>query len=273
MPTISEELPNAPAVIEGESETLDIGSDVTEASQGSAMGGQGSVAFVWSDALVAGMDGDGWHTEHFLRAHTLLQSTGALHWREVSVVAPERALASIEALGAYHDLEYIQSVHALSEGQASTWAAHTFGFSDEGPLVFPGMAERAGWSVAAARRAVQVVLAGELRHAFSPAGSQPHARRATAVSGDIFNDVLLALRDARDSGRKVAFLNLEAEHPIVIEEAFYHDPEMLFISLHEDPHFLYPGTGMVRSVGEGAGTGFNINVPLPPGAADAEYLA
>ncbi|WP_243665837.1 hypothetical protein [Vulcanisaeta sp. JCM 16159] len=49
---------------------------------------------------------------------------------------------------------------------------------------------------------------------------------------------------------------------------FYKDPKVLYISLHQDPLTIYPGTGFIDDVGEGEGEGFNVNVPLPPFTAD-----
>ena len=52
---------------------------------------------------------------------------------------------------------------------------------------------------------------------------------------------------------------------------FYHEPRVLFIDLHQDPHTLYPGTGFAHEIGEGPGKGFTVNVPMPPGASDEAY--
>ncbi|MDQ4078382.1 MAG: hypothetical protein M3220_19325 [Chloroflexota bacterium] len=280
MPTVSEELPNAPEVIPVESEE-----QVEEAREAEgaleeelrpkapvAEVGPQSVAFVWSGSLPETAIGEGvYWVDRLLRGYRLLEAAGTLLWREVQVIEADEALGSLEALNAFHDEEYLQAVAALSEEQASRWSNEAFGFSEKGTHAFPGMADIAGWYVAAARSAMQVLLSGQAMRAVSLAGGQPHARRDRAESGDIFNDVLLALLDARAAGHKVAFLNLEAEHPIVVEEWFINDPGMLMISMHEGPDFHYPGTGFVEAMGERAGHGFNVNIPLPPGAGDREY--
>ena len=46
---------------------------------------------------------------------------------------------------------------------------------------------------------------------------------------------------------------------------------MLFIDLHQDPRTLYPGTGFAHQIGSGAGEGFTVNVPMPPGAGYDSY--
>ncbi len=55
-----------------------------------------------------------------------------------------------------------------------------------------------------------------------------------------------------------------------LRTAFYDDPTVLFISTHQFP--FYPGSGAINETGVGAGEGFTINIPLPAGCADAEYL-
>jgi acetoin utilization protein AcuC len=55
-------------------------------------------------------------------------------------------------------------------------------------------------------------------------------------------------------------------------DIYYEDPSVLFISLHQDPRTIYPGTGFLWQIGKDAGEGYNVNVPLPPGTGDGTYL-
>jgi acetoin utilization deacetylase AcuC-like enzyme len=54
------------------------------------------------------------------------------------------------------------------------------------------------------------------------------------------------------------------------QDAFYEDPSVLYISTHQFPY--YPGSGAMDEVGAGAGEGYTVNIPLPAGCANAEYL-
>ena len=49
-------------------------------------------------------------------------------------------------------------------------------------------------------------------------------------------------------------------------------PTVLFISIHQDPRTIYPGTGFIHQIGSGPGRGFNVNIPLPPGTGDEGYM-
>jgi acetoin utilization deacetylase AcuC-like enzyme len=62
----------------------------------------------------------------------------------------------------------------------------------------------------------------------------------------------------------------DVHHGNGTQAAFYADPRVLFCSVHEWP--LYPGSGSVNECGEGAGEGFTVNVPLPSGSRDGDYV-
>ena len=69
---------------------------------------------------------------------------------------------------------------------------------------------------------------------------------------------------------RVAILDWDVHHGNGTQEIHFADPSVLFVSLHQWP--LYPGTGWVDETGEGDGRGYTVNIPLPPGSGDAEYL-
>jgi acetoin utilization deacetylase AcuC-like enzyme len=136
-------------------------------------------------------------------------------------------------------------------------------------------------SWAAARTAVgglfnliDAVVEGRVRNGFAlirPPGHHAEARRAMGFC--LFNNVALAARYAlnRHGMQRVAIVDWDLHHGNGTQNAFYEDPRVLFISLHQYPH--YPGTGGMREVGHGPGEGFTVNVPLASGAGDYEYLA
>jgi acetoin utilization protein AcuC len=127
----------------------------------------------------------------------------------------------------------------------------------------------AGGSAQAALR----VWTGELQHAVNIAGGLHHAMRGYASGFCIFNDVVLAIRTMLAAGAsRVAYVDVDVHHGDGVQAAFYDDPRVLTISLHQDPRTLFPGTGMPREVGTGAAEGTAVNVALPPGTDDAGWL-
>jgi acetoin utilization protein AcuC len=96
--------------------------------------------------------------------------------------------------------------------------------------------------------------------------------RARASGFCLYNDVVAAIAIAATAGLRVAYVDLDAHHGDGVQAAFYEDPRVLTISLHESGRFLFPGTGEAEEMGSGEGLGTCINVPLPPGAGDEHIL-
>ncbi len=67
-------------------------------------------------------------------------------------------------------------------------------------------------------------------------------------------------------------MDIDVHHGDGVQAVFYDDPGVLTLSIHETGHSLYPGTGFPKEVGKGAGEGYAVNIPLPPGVTDAQYL-
>ncbi len=89
----------------------------------------------------------------------------------------------------------------------------------------------------------------------------------------VFNDVVLGIRTLLAAGaRKVAYVDIDVHHGDGVQAAFYDDPRVLTISLHQDPRTLFPGTGLPTEVGRGAAEGTAVNVALPPGTDDDGWL-
>jgi acetoin utilization deacetylase AcuC-like enzyme len=99
-----------------------------------------------------------------------------------------------------------------------------------------------------------------------------HAEPGRAMGFCLLNNVALAAAAARAGGAgRVAVLDWDLHHGNGTQAAFFGDPSVLYLSVHQFPY--YPGTGDVDEIGEGQGRGFTINVPYPAGMGDAEYLA
>ncbi len=89
----------------------------------------------------------------------------------------------------------------------------------------------------------------------------------------MFNTIPLAAEHLIDTHglSRVLILDWDVHHGNGTQHSFESDPNVLFISLHGHPRFVYPGTGNAQERGRGAGEGFTLNVPMLPGAADVDY--
>ena len=175
--------------------------------------------------------------------------------------------ATEEDLTRYHAPEYVARVRAISAAGG--------GETGEGASAGPGSYEIALLAAGGAMAAVDAVVAGLVRRVFvnvRPPGH--HAVRDRGMGYCLFNNVVVAARHAqrRHGLERVLIVDWDVHHGNGTQDAFFADPSVLFISLHQDG--LYPEeSGGRDEVGEGAGTGFTVNIPLPAGCGDAAYLA
>jgi acetoin utilization deacetylase AcuC-like enzyme len=97
-----------------------------------------------------------------------------------------------------------------------------------------------------------------------------HSLVQRAMGFCLFNNVAICARYLQLLGhKKIAIVDWDVHHGNGTQDAFYEDPSVLFISLHQYP--FYPGSGAASETGRGAGAGTTLNCPLPAGSADAEY--
>jgi len=151
------------------------------------------------------------------------------------------------------------------------------GALDDGDTpVRPGSDEIALISLGLAIAAGEAVVRGSTRRAFAacrPPGH--HAEPNRAMGFCLFcNIAILArhLQKAHGLG-KIAIVDFDVHHGNGTQASLEEDPTILFVSLHQDPRTLYPGTGFANETGRGPGAGFTLNIPLTPGSDDANYLA
>ena len=126
-----------------------------------------------------------------------------------------------------------------------------------------------GASVEAARR----VWTGEFEHAANITGGLHHAMAALASGFCLYNDVAVAISWLLAAGaERIAYVDVDVHHGDGVQEIFYDDPRVLTISLHESPQTLFPGTGAASETGGTGAPGSAVNVALPAGTDDAEWL-
>lgn len=100
-----------------------------------------------------------------------------------------------------------------------------------------------------------------------------HAESDRAMGFCIFNNVAIGAKYAikKYNLERILIIDWDLHQGNATQHSFYNDPQVLYFSTHQYPY--YPGTGSFAEVGEGAGKGFTVNVPLAPGPGDEEYAA
>lgn len=173
----------------------------------------------------------------------------------------------IEDLELVHTKEHVQLVKRVCEQGG--------GLLDLGDtVVSPESFEVARLAVGGAKKAVDLVSSGKVKNAFAlirPPGH--HAGPYYAMGFCLFNNVAIAASHLiKDLGfKRILIIDVDAHHGNGTQEIFYNSRKVLYVSLHEDPQ-EFPGVGFLDEVGEGDGLGYNVNIPLPFGTGDKEYL-
>jgi acetoin utilization deacetylase AcuC-like enzyme len=164
-------------------------------------------------------------------------------------------------------VERLKALAASGGGQAGT----RFGNTPIGKGGFEIAALAAGGVIAA----VDAVLDGTVNNAYALVHRPGHhAEPDDAMGFCLLANPAIAARHALEARGldRVAVVDWDVHHGNGTQKAFYDDPHALTISIHEDGSFP-PNSGAVRDIGEGAGKGYNINIPLPPGSGIAAYRA
>jgi acetoin utilization protein AcuC len=199
----------------------------------------------------------------------LMQAYGLTRLPGATVLAPSPAAES--EIARFHVRDYLEVLKAANSGTTPpAGAAHGLGPGDN--PVFPGLWEAAQLVAAGSLLAADLVAGGEAERAFHFAGGLHHAMPDRASGFCYVNDAVLAIMRLRERGLRVAYVDIDAHHGDGVQYAFYGDPRVLTISVHERGERLFPGTGFVREVGEGEGAGFSVNLPLEAYTDTAVYL-
>ena len=184
--------------------------------------------------------------------------------KQVEIGAP--ASADRLAIERFHTHEYVERVMRLSESG--------YGYLDAGDTpAFKEVFEAASTVVGSALAALATVMASQTRRCFVPIAGLHHARRNSAAGFCVFNDVGVLIETLRvEHGiRRIAYVDIDAHHGDGVFYAFEEDPDLCIADIHEDGHYLYPGTGFADETGRGAAAGTKLNLPMLPGADDSAF--
>jgi acetoin utilization protein AcuC len=198
----------------------------------------------------------------------LARAFGVIDASGVSLTAPAPADESLLRL--VHDGSYIDAVRQA--GQTGKPQLR-FGLGTPDNPVFPQMHEASALVAGATTAAAAAVRDGSATHAANVAGGLHHAMRAAASGFCVYNDPAIAIAWLLGQGtERIAYVDVDVHHGDGVQAAFYDDPRVLTISLHESPRTLFPGTGLPAESGGAGAEGYAVNVALPAGTGDRGWL-
>jgi acetoin utilization protein AcuC len=179
--------------------------------------------------------------------------------------------ATRDELLIFHDLSFVETLDLF--GNTGSAFSARFGFDTDECPVFPEVHRYARLPVGGVIDATLGVATGKFKNAMSFAGGFHHATESQAAGFCYLNDTAVAIKKYKElnPGKRVLYLDTDAHHGDGTQKAFYEDPEVLTISLHERSMGFFPGTGRSEEMGIGEGKGYSVNIPLPPLTDDFEY--
>lgn len=181
--------------------------------------------------------------------------------------------ASDEELLRVHTSRYIDAVKAAGDMTPGEHVGMSHGLGTADNPTFPAMHEAsaavAGGTLAAAR----AIAGGAATRAVSVAGGMHHAMPAAAAGFCVYNDVAVAISWLLDNGYdRIAYVDIDVHHGDGVQTAFYDDPRVLTVSLHQHPATLWPSTGWASETGTGRAEGTAINMAFLPAVTDELWL-
>ena len=196
----------------------------------------------------------------------MLDLLGILGWLDTTDFR-ESSPASVEQLLQFHDRAYIRALQyanatgSVAAGVRERYQVGTF----ENPL-FPGFFERAAMTVGGSILAAELAAAGSV--VFHPTGGTHHGRPDRASGFCYLNDPVFAIMTMlRQGSERVMYLDFDAHHGDGVEDAFYEEPRVTTVSIHEQHRWPFSGTHSRAHAGA-----FNFSVPPELNDSEFDYL-
>ena len=185
--------------------------------------------------------------------------------QKVDILSPVKT--DQQTLELFHTHEYIQKVIEQSK--------FGLGYLDNGDTpAFTGMFEAACFVAGSVVDAIDQLMAGHYKKAFVPIAGLHHARRYIAAGFCVVNDCGIAIETLfqKYDLQRIAYVDIDAHHGDGVFYSFEEEPRLIFVDMHEDGQFLYPGTGDITETGKGIAAGTKLNIPMPPQSDDELFF-
>lgn len=210
-----------------------------------------------------------WNRRRFEVTWALADMAGLT--RQNGIKLEPMRMADREEIAIFHDSSYIETVELF--GNTGVAFSSRFGLDTDDCPVFQDMHKYAAYPVGTTIDAVLDVSEGGFRNAVSFYGGLHHAMESRAAGFCYYNDCAVSIKMYRQMfpKKKVLYIDTDVHHGDGTQNAFYLDPNVLTISLHEYSMGFFPQTGRAEEIGAGPGKGYAVNLPLPPLTDDVEY--
>ena len=227
------------------------------------------VAILYDDIFLEHNTGSG-HPERPERLFEVIDTLKNNPDFKYDLVWPKVRKASNTEIALAHSDKYIQLVE--SEIRALDNDSPTF-LSTGDTVISPKSLDVAQMSVGASLVGIDEIMNGNVKAAFSfnrPPGH--HATEDRGMGFCIYNHAAIAAKYLQNkySLSRVLIIDFDVHHGNGTQDIFYDDPSVFYFSIHQHP--FYPGTGRPTETGMADGEGFTLNIDLPKGSGDEEFI-
>ena len=211
-----------------------------------------------------------WSVKRTETTYQLCRKLKLLNPEWISVHSPAPAKES-EIL-AFHEKKYVNLLKNANKGVArEAWLKYGVG-TLECP-VYKGVYDYSRLGTGATLLGAKLIRDGVADIVFNPTGGFHHAGKDFAAGFCYINDIVLAAKQWLNKKKRVLYVEIDAHHGDQVQEAFYNSSRVMTVSFHESGKTLFPfNTGFETEIGKGRGRGYSVNVPLPEGTGDEEFI-
>ncbi len=224
-----------------------------------------ATALIYDDRFLEHLTGQG-HPERPDRLRAIMQGLSDAGLLD-RLQRPAFRLADLNVIKRLHDPDYVEHCFRACRN-------HVPFIDTPDSAICEDSADIAQLAVGGVIQAAELVWVGEYDNAFCavrPPGH--HAEAGESMGFCLFGNIALAAEDLiRKFGlQRVAIVDFDVHHGNGTQHLLEERSDVLFISIHQDPMTLFPGTGFGNETGKCDGEGFTLNVPLMPGCGDDHY--
>ena len=185
----------------------------------------------------------------------------------------EPGIAGDDELMRVHSARYVEAVRAAGDLPPGEHPGMAYGLGTADNPTFPNMHEASAAVAGGTLTAARAIASGAATRAVSVAGGMHHAMPSAAAGFCVYNDAAVAISWLLDNGyRRIAYVDIDVHHGDGVQAAFYEDPRVMTISLHQHPATLWPSTGWASEIGVGRAEGTAVNLCFLPAVDDALWL-
>jgi acetoin utilization protein AcuC len=215
------------------------------------------------------------HEQHPFNQKRVTVSKELLEYNNLlpSSLIVQPRIATDEELTLFHDYDYVQAVKDASKGILAEDRASNYGLGTEDTPIFTNMHEASSLIVGGTLTAVDYVLEDKASHVLHLGGGLHHGFRGKASGFCVYNDIAVAIKYIQKKYKlRILYVDTDAHHGDGVQWAFYDDPTVCTLSIHETGRYLFPGTGNIYERGYSEGYGYSFNIPLDAFTEDDSFL-